>query len=531
MHVLDVDSRRDDARTQETVLRLRLRGASGDALAAIVEEHLRRKAQITELALTEAPGRHTATSELARLEVDRADDRLVALLNERDASEPRRRWTTEIVVDRPAATLDVRVTVDQPLSAPYAARQTPAFLARALANPDAALVDVRALTAIPTPLDEAQLEAFVALVNNRERELPVLVVSVPGVVDAALLARRLAGAAHVFSVGRDESFQLTNRVGKLYSVFDGGVRMYPAGFRWTDSPRSAPLWLGSRLAQVRDGLPADERVVRAVLAPSAASCFVHPMRTIAEVDREARLVQADAAPSVRAEVAQLSAELETLRTQRDLALAELERYTEETVLLWEPEYERFKAEREDAEESERAARASEYRWRAELEAARSADAAGALHLDDGVGAPADAAAFVAFVTDRYGGRISVLPAARRFYRDGEYEDRENLVRVLDAIATDYYDVGRGVEGARARWNAACEALHLKHGPSATETGATDEHKLRLNGEPRLMYHVRSNGTTFDPRRMLYVGFVFDEATQQVVLGRLPSKPPTMADHT
>ncbi|MDB5072645.1 MAG: hypothetical protein JWM87_3756 [Candidatus Eremiobacteraeota bacterium] len=516
---------------RETAIRLALAGI-GDrgGLLMILERWLTRKARLKGLDLPGDVGRHRAANDRAEINVDRDDQHLVIQVIERDDLVPARRWTTEIAARGSGVALDVRVTVDQPVEAPYAPRRTPVFVAHAIGDANVALRDVIPLSTVPAALTAADIDYVVELIANPGRQLPVLVISVPTVVDPGDLAERLAGAAHIFTINHEAALALTDRVGRYRSVFHGGVRTYPAGFRWIDPPHTAPLWLGARLAQINEGLPATERIVRLALARTALSLATRPLLTIGEVDRQARLRQDTIGPQVREDLAHLEQQLAAAGAARDALQARLD----EQQIFWkelEADNQRLLEERQDAEDLAHSARNAEYRWRAERDALVAANDAPGLVLGDDAVAPIGPDEFVAFVDARYQGRIVVSPRARRFYRDSEYEHGAQLVHVLDAIATHYYDRERGVEGAHERWNAACEALYMKHGASATEMGADDDHRLRWNDQNLVMYHVRSKGKTYDPRRMLYVGFIFDPTTQQVVLGRLPSKPTTMADHT
>ncbi len=527
---LDNPQLRGDARTRETVLRLALTGTGdGTALFSVIEEWLRRKARFLGISLATDLGRHGERSERGHIEIERASDRLVVSLTEVDSNTPSRYWTTEIdagIDDR----LDVRVTVEQARDSPYAPRQTPLFVANAVADTRVAFADVLPLGTVPRAVAADEIDDLITLVDEEARQLPVVAVSVPTAIDPVVLARRLAGAAHVVTLDSDASFALTERVGRHRSIFHGGVRTYPAGFRWTEPPRQAPLWLGVRLLEDSEDLPALERIVRLVLARTARGLASRALLAIADVDRQARLKREPLASALHDDVLNLERDLEKIRAERDALQADLD----ERTMFWqeiEADNARLLEERNDAEDAAQTARGAELRWRSALEESRKPDTGDQLVLDEAALAPKDSELFANFVQTRYRGHILVSKRARRFYAKGEFEDREFLVRVLDAIAVEYYGMARGVVGAHERWDAACERLRLKYGLSSTPTGVTEDHILRWGGQDRTMYHVRSLGKTYDPRRMLYVGFIFDESAQQVVLGRLPSKPATMADHT
>lgn len=529
--LLDYAGPHGDARARETIARISLTGdGSAEALFGIVDAWIQRKGRNLDLTTTRTTGRINDRSELGEIEVDRSDERMVVRVSEADTNVSERRWTTELVAQRASVSLDARVVVEQNLNAPYAPRRTPLFAEWAVAARAVGFIDIERLGTAPRPIAADEIAALVELVANPDRRLPVVAVSIPNILDPADLALRLAGAAHVVTLDADASRALSAMIGRHRSVFHAGVRTYPPGFDWHGPFHHAPLMLGARIAEIGDGLPAIERIIRLVLARTARTFAARPLLTIRELDRQQRLEHDAPGQAVRDDITDLERELAGALAERDAFRAELD---EKTVYFTEldADNDRLKQERDDADETARAARAAEFRWKAELDALRTVNAEDGFALNDDAEAPEDVDAFVTFVQNRYRGRLEISPPAKRYYRKGEYEDREQLVRVLDAIATDYYDVARGVAGADARWDAACERLHMKHGPSATATGASNDHRLRWNGQNDVMYHVRSNGTTFDPRRMLYVGFIFDQTRMQVVIGRLPSKPGTLADHT
>ena len=100
--------------------------------------------------------------------------------------------------------------------------------------------------------DDAEILA--RLIYRPQRRLPIVVVSrkSDGWTQLSLnhLGVRLSGAAHLFSVGPETSWELTRLVGKRMSTFNGGVRIYmPRLVEEEEDPYQHPLWLASSTGQ------------------------------------------------------------------------------------------------------------------------------------------------------------------------------------------------------------------------------------------------------------------------------------------
>ena len=103
-----------------------------------------------------------------------------------------------------------------------------------------------------------EVDDLIALLDDPKRKLAVVVIA-----DAinreqfALpdeIAKRLAGGSHVVSIDTEASWELTRRIGKELSVFDGAARFYRTGFRSDISdPFEHPLFIP------RDGTALDTR--------------------------------------------------------------------------------------------------------------------------------------------------------------------------------------------------------------------------------------------------------------------------------
>lgn len=111
-----------------------------------------------------------------------------------------------------------------------------------------------------TPLSEQPLYArggsgaddLVKALSDRNRSLPIVVVSMHlGLLVSpdlpSRLAKALTGLALVVVTDDEASWQLTNRVGKALSCYNGAVRLYWPGFTTEATPIRHPLWTTTRM--------------------------------------------------------------------------------------------------------------------------------------------------------------------------------------------------------------------------------------------------------------------------------------------
>jgi hypothetical protein len=325
----------------QLVLRLTLTSADAAALAAAVEAWLARCARDAGTDVPHAPGLDSRTGRGFSLDIFRLPHRMLATVvrHDRDLTTARR-WTSEISLYGPD--LDLRLSVDEPAGRPSAPRRTGSFIERIVADGRHGIADVVPLGSVPRVVDGETVPQLIDLVDAPERRLPIVAISLPSPLDATSIARRLAGAAHVFCLEPEASRVLTDAVGRWHSVFHGGVRTYPPGFTWASTARQAPLSLAARLTEVREGLAWDERLVRAVMALASGTYRDRPFTTVREFERQERLVR-DASASTIATVRSLGEELADLRAQRDALRAALD---ERTLLIRELSAENERLHRE-----------------------------------------------------------------------------------------------------------------------------------------------------------------------------------------
>ncbi|HOR54090.1 MAG TPA: hypothetical protein PLM30_02590 [Synergistales bacterium] len=384
----------------------------------------------------------------------------------------------------------------------------------------------------------AEVGRLFELVFAPERTIPVIVATQPDrskwtlpgefpewTIDCRELARKTLGYAHVACLARDASFEWTDRVGKIWSVFDGAVRTYMPGIdQEKDSPRSHPLAMKDRIYywRYRDGFGESAFVEEVIAKTRVANPRVQfewkPLVFLAE----ARLVQAD------------------LRV-RELKERLGEKDCEKCIAEFDELREAMQARIDESEESaaEMAALATDYASEADyhrnrgntlaaaLEALRSAMKVPVDDPDEEVPIPHDYEAMPQWVEKNLAGRVELLPRARNALKKARYKGVELVYRALLLLATEYRDMRYGMLSL-ADFEGCCRELGLEHRPAIREKSAGEQGDEYYVSYPpgtssrRLLDTHLAKGVSRDERETLRIYFFWDEESSQVIVGWLPS---------
>lgn len=99
-----------------------------------------------------------------------------------------------------------------------------------------------------TKLEKTDISSLEELLYDRNRRLPIIAISEEETgacrISPNAIAREVGGAAHVFHIASEVSWELTRAIGKRMSVFNGAVRLYLPGLtEENEDPFQHPLWL------------------------------------------------------------------------------------------------------------------------------------------------------------------------------------------------------------------------------------------------------------------------------------------------
>lgn len=449
---------------------------------------------------------------------------------------PGRTWTVDVAFACSDSAIDVGVRV-YCASLPYAegkVAMTRPRLVVELAN-RVGLEDIRRLHAEPWALQSNEdLDKFELMVCSPNRKLPVVVLTQPDrqrldvevgpyVLKPDEVARRLLGLAHVVTLPWELGYQWTDRVGKPWSAYLGAVRTYMPWLDLDEDPPSMhPLTYAEKILFWRN--PGDDRIGEApftdflvgrLFEQAAAGrvdwgalAFVPAARTKAAELARNQATEADQWRPLYEE------EIAALKTKVDELEKEAEEYSDDAM--------RAGRERDQFADENRS-------LRFELDSLRQALAqkTGSAEPEE-IPIPNSYEEMADWANRYLVGRVVLHPRALRRIKDARYEDPSLVYKSLLLLANEYREQRLGYDGAKERFDAKLADLGLRFGGSISETRAGEEGdqyyvRFPTASSPKrfLEWHLRK-GVTKDDRLCMGIYLFWDEDTNQVVVGWLPS---------
>lgn len=393
-------------------------------------------------------------------------------------------------------------------------------------------MDGRRVTLKPWVIDtEDEVDQLVDLLRSESRTADVIVLSLPEhsndlsneLISSDRLARDLAGAAHVVVISGQAAFQLSDRVGREFSVFHQAVRTYRPGFDPdTEAPFAHPLGLAERICNW-DGGPdryrsyiSSEVLRRTVEGPDALKrlpSFAEAKRTAAELRRRSAKQSGSSNDELLAlaedEIAQLKNDL-TLQGQESSQLLEV-----------------AEAEREAAGAEVLRLQGTLYHLQQRLQSVETVDG----EVTDAP-IPNDLAELEQWAATHLAGTVELHNRALRGAKDSEYEDVSVIYQSL-SLLRDYYVPMRCQGGPELKqaFDQRCQELGIEEqqsfsGNRAGEQG--DTYFIRMGHRRVELDRHLKKGNSREPRYCFRLYFFWDDTTNQVVVGWLPSHLSTRA---
>ena len=386
---------------------------------------------------------------------------------------------------------------------------------------------------VNTPEDVQEL---VALLEAPYRSLPVIVISAvnrnawrftptaPGyLVNAAYLADKVKGYAIVAQISFQAAFALTEAVGKSWSVYDGACRTYFPKIDFDNgSPAHHPgnfkdkIWFwnyeGLRGERGYTAFLIDtaHRIASTSRTDWGGLYFVPDARILAaelELAHAAHLANApERELAMQNHIAALQRKLQTAEDENADWLGELEKATEQAEYL----------------QQENAA------LRLQLDALRT-------HLirqsgespDKEIPIPDNYRGMGEWVKEHLAGRLVLLPRAERAASKAEYAEAGMVYQALLILANEYRDSRMGT-GTDKAFRDALARFSMNFSGSIDKSRAGQEgeayyvnYPIGTDQRAFLQFHV-VRGNSREDRYCMRIYFFWDEDTNQVVVGWLPS---------
>ncbi len=340
------------------------------------------------------------------------------------------------------------------------------------------------------------------------------------VTSAPRIAQRLQGIAHVVVLSSRGSFELTNRVGKELSVFRQAVRTYRPGFRsWLDEPGRHPLAMPARIQTWANGGATafeSELCARAITNSAYVSSRDERLPPFTQVRQISAKLERDAARQGGASDAEMLRMFE--EDNQRLATEIQEQREESDQLLKEAERERDIATERANEAVAQGMLAADRIRRLEQRLAELNDKSVEATI------PEDLAVFGDWCKEHLAGAVVVHNRAYQGAKKSEFHDPSFIYRAL-LIMRDQYLPMR-IHGGADRQEAYKKALaDLRVEESATGDDARfegDVYTVQYQGRPRLLDRHLKAGNSREPRFCFRMYFFWDDESQVVVVGWLPS---------
>lgn len=455
-----------------------------------------------------------------------------ARLDDADRNVPQRTWVTEIGLgqtDDQRILFGVRlICVTRGEDKPYE-RSIPGFV-RPIVEAVGATLDDRAIGRDPWLIaTEDDVDALVRLLVRKGREADVIVFALPEdstdprqtAASARDVHRATLGAAHVAILTGPASFHLTDRLGKEFSVFKQGVRTYLGGFNPDqDQPFRHPLGLPERIANWPDG--GAEAYAKMLISYALARSVAKPDRedrlpsysTIRRIAAKQHLDQAKAHGSSDKDLLALAlSDNDQLRKELD----ELKKDSDQLLQTADEEREHARQEAQQARARADALRRQVQALEARLEEVgdRPADIPIPDSLDE----------FEDWCQRYLTGHVELHNRAYQGIKKSKYQDERFIYQALLLLRNYYVPMRRQPsDAARQAYENECRRLALEESGSISDSRLGeqgDTYIVNYSGKRTLDRHLK-HGTSKDQRFSFRLYFFWDEDSEQVVVGWLPS---------
>jgi hypothetical protein len=315
---------------------------------------------------------------------------------------------------------------------------------------------------------------------------------------------------------KDATFELTKRVGKEWSVFLGGVRLYWPQPTLDDNFRRHPLFLPSDFRDAADAADRLPGLLLAKLCAAALARFADPPPLV----RQARAAQEKGRQTaVQKQIAVLTAG--AAESTQWLALLESawedNRKLKEEVAFAREELAEVKAERDDLREQWKTVAPE---MAAAEDAAVRAEAITKRYRDRILKGMKRVSEAVDLAADEFADTLRFLPSAVHSAEDSPYQYPVKVYELLRALD----EVARALRARGGLGESVYDALR-RHGfeykphISVTSEGKYGgEYTFEYQGRKQLFEQHVTLGSSHSPRECLSVHWVRDEPAGRFVVG-------------
>ena len=456
-----------------------------------------------------------------------------------DASVAGRMWVTdtELKVKNNQCFFAVKLSVTSPQSCEESVPfSCPAFV-KWIAH-DIGIYDVISVDDRPGYIErEEQVEEFVSLLTNVDRQMPILLLTPcnnPNVapyngymLNDIEMAKILYGWAHVFSITPEMTECLIAKVGRQWSAYDGAVRTYYPGLDFEkDDCYDHPL-VTQRIINLKNFEAENENgctmeIVQHIDRKAVVRKILWRKHEIEFFSTEyQKYLQRQRATGIKSNelLASYKEQVEQLESQRDEYAALAESYADDLENLknnMENQQQTLGWQRNRIIELEDRVK--------KLSGEKSIETIPENGIYEGI---------PDWINTYYRDRIYLHKRAIKSLKSAVYENVNLVYRCLKLLATQYYGYRLGMID-REEFEYQCHLVDA----GLDESGAITDVQAGTQGDTyfvvyqgkrrKLERHLRKGGGGKDPRNQLRIYFFWDDDNQLVVIGDLPEHLDTRA---
>jgi hypothetical protein len=466
------------------------------------------------------------------------------------AAVPGRVWTTEITLNMgEEVEFGIRVHC---ASLPFS--EQPIMLTRPQVVVELArrlgLKKIRPIDDRPWLIEDTnQLRELYDFLQNPKRFLPVIILSEANpsafdvevrrfLVNESNLATRALGQAYVALLTKDIAYQWTEAVGKEWTVYHGAVRTYYPSLNFDrDNPFVHPRVLPNQILFWKEnGYSGEDAFIRFVVNKIAGRNIKGRMdwgKLIFLRDAKTRLrererIQAEGRLNdllaQTAEGADLRNRIKEMKEAHQRELLE----AKELARKWEQDAEQFNDDAIESQDRKREVLDENRALRSRLEQLTYAlSEKTGKSVDADIPIPDSYESMAEWVRKYLAGRLMLHNRALRGIKDAAFEDVPLVYQCLLCLANEYRTM-RMYGGGKEEFECRLQELHMEECRATSEIGVgknDDEYEVRYpehSNKKRILERHLRRGNSHDPRFTLRIYFFWDDETNQVVVGWLPS---------
>lgn len=449
-------------------------------------------------------------------------------LDDADKEVAQRIWTTEVgmvIKDEGTVLFGARlVSVIRGEDALYE-RSIPGFVRQIIQHGDSVL-DNRPISQNPWIIsDRGGVKDLIALLKRKGRENDVVVFSLPDNSDNPSetvfpinnFCQKTLGACHVAIITSTASYILSDLVGRELSVFMQAVRTYKPGFDPNFAePYQHPLGLPHRISQWegKDAAAYEQFLIDYILQSTVTAKDIQQslpsLSKVRQIAAKHKMEAAKKSGSSDKELLDMAME-ENQRLENEI---QKQRNYHESLLGM------AEAEKSRMEQQVNEVKAREFSLRKRIQVLESQPNASQIEIPDTL------EHFESWCQGNLTGSVELLNRAVQAVKKSKYED-ESLIYKSLLLLRDYYVPMRRSGGTdlKQKYDEQLAILKLEESPSITagrlgEEG--EEYKVIYGGKARTLERHIKNGNSREPRYCFRLYFFWDDESETVVVGWLPS---------